>query len=171
MPLVETISQDQAAPSAQGGAEGRFIGDTLGAGVDHPVADRGIFSPGGDQSPSQPDRFTPLVVRPCAYGQDRLGRRDVIAGMEINLNSIPGASNLTVSQILYSESCGRFIITLPPEKKEKFEEIFPGTKMAKIGTMSELPRFFVKVGSGKTVIEENVSKLKNSWKKRFGELV
>jgi phosphoribosylformylglycinamidine synthase len=92
-------------------------------------------------------------------------------GMEINLNSIPGASNLTASQTLYSESCGRFIITLPPEKKEKFEEIFPGTKMAQIGIVTELPHFFVKVGSGKAIIEENVSTLKNSWKKRFGELV
>lgn len=92
-------------------------------------------------------------------------------GMEINLTSIPGASRLTVSQVLYSESCGRFIITLPPKKKEKFEELFAGTKMAQIGIVSELPRFSVKIESGKAIIEENMSTLKNSWKKPFGELV
>jgi len=91
--------------------------------------------------------------------------------MEINLTSIPRASGLTVSQTLYSESCGRFIITVPPEKKEMFEELFAGIKMAQVGIVSELPRFCVKDGRGEAIIEEDTSTLKNSWKKPFGELI
>jgi phosphoribosylformylglycinamidine synthase len=92
-------------------------------------------------------------------------------GMEINLTSIPRSSGLTVSQTLYSESCGRFIITVPPEKKETFEELFAGIKMAQVGIVSESPRFCVRDGRGEAIIEEDTSTLKNSWKKPFGELI
>jgi phosphoribosylformylglycinamidine synthase len=92
-------------------------------------------------------------------------------GMEINLTSIPRASGLTVSQTLYSESCGRFIITVPPGKKEMFEELFAGKKMAQMGIVSESPRFCVRDGRGEAIIEEDTSTLKNSWKKPFGELI
>jgi phosphoribosylformylglycinamidine synthase len=92
-------------------------------------------------------------------------------GMEINLTSIPRASGLTVSQTLYSESCGRFIITVPPGKKEMFEELFAGIKMAHMGIVSESPRFCVRDGRGEAIIEEDISTLKNSWKKLFGELI
>jgi phosphoribosylformylglycinamidine synthase len=92
-------------------------------------------------------------------------------GMEINLISIPSASGLTVSQTLYSESCGRFIITVPPGKKEMFVELFAGIKMAQMGIVSESPRFCVRDGRGETIIEEDTSALKNSWKKPFGHLV
>lgn len=92
-------------------------------------------------------------------------------GMEINLTSIPRASGLTVSQTLYSESCGRFIITVPPGKKEMFEELFANIKMAQMGIVSESPRFCVRDGRGEAIIEEDTPTLKNSWKKPFGELV
>lgn len=92
-------------------------------------------------------------------------------GMEINLTSIPRASGLTVSQTLYSESCGRFVITVPPGKKEMFVELFAGIKMAQMGIVSESPRFCVRDGRGEAIIEEDTSALKNSWKKPFGHLV
>jgi phosphoribosylformylglycinamidine (FGAM) synthase-like enzyme len=92
-------------------------------------------------------------------------------GMEINLTSIPRASGLTVSQTLYSESCGRCIITVPPGKKNVFEELFAGIKMAQMGIVSESPRFCVRDGRGEAIIEEDTSTLKNSWKKPFGELI
>ena len=92
-------------------------------------------------------------------------------GMEINLTSFPRASGLTVSQALYSESCGRFIITVSPEKQEMFEELFAGIKMAQVGIVSESPRFCVRDSRGEAIIEEDTSTLKNSWKKPFGELI
>jgi len=92
-------------------------------------------------------------------------------GVEINLTSIPRASGLTVSQTLYSESCGRFIITVSPGKKEMFEELFANIKMAQMGIVSESPRFCVRDGRGEAIIEEDTPTLKNSWKKPFGELV
>ena len=92
-------------------------------------------------------------------------------GMEINFAPIPRASDLTVSQVLYSESCGRFVITVPPGKKELFEKLFVNLKMAQVGTVSESPCFCVRDGRGEPIVAEDVSTLKNSWKKPFGELI
>ena len=92
-------------------------------------------------------------------------------GMEISLPSIPGASALTVSQVLYSESCGRFVITVDPEKKESFEKIFSGAKMKQVGIVTESPRFYIKNGKGGSIIEEDLSTLKDFWKKPFEDLI
>jgi phosphoribosylformylglycinamidine synthase len=92
-------------------------------------------------------------------------------GMEIQLPLIPAASGLTVSQLLYSETCGRFVITVAPEKKELFEKIFSGMKIGRIGVVLESPQFSIKDVNGNAVLEENQSALKNSWKTPFGELI
>ncbi len=92
-------------------------------------------------------------------------------GMEIHLALIPAVNGLTVSQILYSESCGRFIMTVAPERKGKFEEIFSSMKITQIGRITQLPFFCVKDGRGETIIREDQSGLKDSWKKTFGELI
>ena len=92
-------------------------------------------------------------------------------GMEILLPLIPGFSGLTVGQALYSESCGRFVITVGPGKKEDFEEIFSGMKIGRAGVVTESPRFSVKDGLEKTIIDEDVNDLKHAWKKPFGDLI
>ena len=92
-------------------------------------------------------------------------------GMEIQLATIPVASQLTVSQILYSESCGRFVITVAPEKKEVFENIFSGMKIEQVGLVTESHYFSIRDAKGEAIIEEDVFALKDSWKKRFGELI
>ena len=92
-------------------------------------------------------------------------------GMEIQLPMIPVASQLTVSQILYSESCGRFVITVAPEKKERFEKIFSDMKMEQVGFITESGYFSIRDARGEVIIQEDVFTLKGSWKKRFGELI
>ena len=92
-------------------------------------------------------------------------------GMEIHVPSIPTASGLAISQILYSESCGRFIVTVAPERKESFEKVFSGMKLGKIGMVTELPRLSFKTDNGDSIIEEDVMTLKDAWKKRFEELI
>jgi phosphoribosylformylglycinamidine (FGAM) synthase-like enzyme len=92
-------------------------------------------------------------------------------GMEISLAPIPAANGLTASQILYSESCGRFVITLSPDKKERFEGIFSGMKKGLIGSVTEKSCFSVKDSNGQTIIDEDIGELKESWKKPFGDLI
>ncbi len=92
-------------------------------------------------------------------------------GMEIDLEHLPGAEGLSAGQALFSESCGRFIITAAPEKRERLEEVFAGMDMALIGRITESPEFSLLNGTGRTVISENIFALKQSWKKPFGELI
>jgi phosphoribosylformylglycinamidine synthase len=92
-------------------------------------------------------------------------------GMDINFPPIPCAPDITLSQTLYSESCGRFVLTVSPGKKELFEKLFINLKMAQVGIVSESPRFCLRDSRGEPIIEEDVSILKSFWKKPFGELI
>ena len=92
-------------------------------------------------------------------------------GMEIHLPIVPGASELSVSQALYSESCGRFIITVAPKNKERFEEVFSGMKIGRVGVVTESPRFSIKDSNDTAIIKEDQGTLKDCWKRQFGELI
>ncbi len=92
-------------------------------------------------------------------------------GMDIHLPLIPAAPNLSVSQTLYSESCGRFVITISPGKKGVFEEIFSGLKMAQIGVVTESPSLSIKDDGGHEIVEEDLCGLKDAWKRPFGDLI
>jgi phosphoribosylformylglycinamidine synthase len=92
-------------------------------------------------------------------------------GMEIHLGDIYSGNSLTNSQILFSESAGRFVVTVDPEKKEAFEEIFAGIKLGHVGFVTESPTFCVHSSNGSLIIEEDIHELKACWKKPFGELI
>jgi phosphoribosylformylglycinamidine synthase len=92
-------------------------------------------------------------------------------GMEVDLKAVPAADALSDSAVLYSESAGRFIVTVDPEKKQAFEALFPGMKIGCIGRTTDAPRFRVKGRKGDWVMEEDIHELKEWWKKPFGHLI
>ncbi len=92
-------------------------------------------------------------------------------GMETHLKPIPSASGLTATQILYSESCGRFIITVAQEKKESLEKIFSGMKLGRVGVITESPGFVIRDITEEAIIDEDITELKAVWKRPFGELI
>ncbi len=92
-------------------------------------------------------------------------------GMTIHLPRVPSVPGLTNAQKLYSESCGRFIITVAPEQKVLFEKCFEGLKLAEIGVVTESMDFIVKDENDDTLLAEEIQALKNSWKKPFGDLI
>jgi len=92
-------------------------------------------------------------------------------GMEIELSLVPGAARLTSTQVLYSESCGRFVLTVAPHRRERFERIFSGMRIARVGVTSESPLFLIRGVDGKPMLEEEVMDLKACWKVPFGDLI
>ena len=92
-------------------------------------------------------------------------------GMTVSLPLIPCAPGLTNAQKLYSESCGRFVLTVATEQKALFEEIFSGMKPARVGVVTESLDFIITGENGETVLKENIIRLKDSWKKPFGDLI
>jgi len=92
-------------------------------------------------------------------------------GMEIELNRIKGYSGLTNSKILYSESAGRFIITISSGKRMEFERIFADLTISHIGHVTESSSFRILGKGNELIIEEDWSELKDAWKGPMGGLI
>ncbi|MFO7984575.1 MAG: AIR synthase-related protein [Desulfatiglandaceae bacterium] len=92
-------------------------------------------------------------------------------GMELDLFNIPGAGTLTPTQALYSESCGRFIVTVAPEKAEQLEAVLSGHEMARVGVITEGPHLIIRDHKGKPIIDVAQNRLKAEWKRPFGGLI
>ncbi len=88
-------------------------------------------------------------------------------GMMIDLSKIPIAgdseSPLRVDQMLFSESCGRFLLTIPKENQTAFEEIFKGLPLGLAGEVSEKPELVFTGGSGREILREDIFSLRKSW--------
>lgn len=92
-------------------------------------------------------------------------------GMEVSIEKIPGADRLTASRVLYSESCGRFVITAPESSRNRLEAIFKGLPLGLIGKTSGERRFIVNGSGGAKRIDETLEKLRGRWLSPFGDLI
>jgi len=92
-------------------------------------------------------------------------------GMDLDLGKVPADGRLTATQLLYSESAGRFVVTVNPAKRELFERIFSGAEIGFLGAVTESTLFRVKGRNGDTLVQEDVAVLKEAWKKPFGGLI
>ena len=92
-------------------------------------------------------------------------------GMKVNLAQVPKYDVGRDDVLLFSESAGRFIVTVDPAKREAFEGLFKGLACACIGTVSEEPDVVVRGIEDNTIMTVSVEGLKAAWKKPFGELI
>jgi phosphoribosylformylglycinamidine synthase len=92
-------------------------------------------------------------------------------GMQIRLDRVPAASVNSDTALLFSESAGRFIVTIDPGKRQDFENLFEPTTCACIGAVTASPQFEIKGLDQTTIISAAVSDLKAAWKKPFGDLI
>jgi phosphoribosylformylglycinamidine synthase len=92
-------------------------------------------------------------------------------GMDVDLDAIPASAPLSPSRLLYSESAGRFVVTVSSGNRSALEEIFSGLPFRVIGEVTEEPRFVVHAGGGGILMDEPVPELKSRWLKPFGGLV
>ncbi len=91
-------------------------------------------------------------------------------GMRVDLGLVPSDPLDRNDVILFSESAGRFIVTIDSENRKIFEEIFEGLPCARIGTITRESDFVIKGIDGRPLINVPVEELKNTWKKTFGKL-
>jgi len=92
-------------------------------------------------------------------------------GMDVDLGLVPVDHADRDDVILFSESAGRFIVTIDPDNKGVFEDRFRELPCACIGTVTEDPVFKIKGIAGKTIVDLPVGDLKAAWKGPFGDLV
>jgi phosphoribosylformylglycinamidine synthase len=92
-------------------------------------------------------------------------------GMKVNLAQVPLRDVEREDLLLFSESAGRFIVTVDPINREAFEDLFKGTAFGCIGMVTEEPDFVVRGIEHNVIITVCVADLKTAWNRTFGELI
>ena len=92
-------------------------------------------------------------------------------GMDISLGAVPAEHVRRNDTMLFSESAGRFIVTVDPAKQETFEKIFEGMPVSCVGQVSEKKNLLIRGIDGKTILDVPLQELKAAWKKPFGDLI
>lgn len=91
-------------------------------------------------------------------------------GMQIDLSRVPVEQVDRNDTILFSESAGRFIVTIDPQQRDSLEGIFSGNIFAQVGTVTDTPDFIINGLDGKSLVNIPLKDLKTAWKKPFGDL-
>jgi phosphoribosylformylglycinamidine synthase len=91
-------------------------------------------------------------------------------GMDIDVSKIPREDVDANDQILYSESTGRFIVTIGPEQREAFGAMFQGCPCAEIGKVTEETNLTIRGIEGNVLLNSAIAGLKQAWKGTFGNL-
>jgi phosphoribosylformylglycinamidine synthase subunit PurSL len=92
-------------------------------------------------------------------------------GMTVNMGRVPAEQIDRDDLILFSESAGRFIVTIDPKNREFFEKIFNGLACSCIGVVTDPPELVIQGIDNRRIMEVSVQDLKAAWKKPFGELI
>jgi phosphoribosylformylglycinamidine synthase len=92
-------------------------------------------------------------------------------GMQIDLDQVPVDNLDRNDQVMFSESAGRFIVTVDPQNRKAFENLFQSAACACIGTVIETPQFEIKGLGQESIVSLTVKDLKAAWKKPFGDLI
>ncbi|MBN1573533.1 MAG: phosphoribosylformylglycinamidine synthase subunit PurS [Deltaproteobacteria bacterium] len=86
-------------------------------------------------------------------------------GMEIDLKSVPREGVTRDDYLLFSESQGRFVVTVRPKDASSFERVVKKSGFARVGIVTEEKRLVITGLSGKVVVNIEIGKLKEAWQK------
>ncbi|MCU0586769.1 MAG: AIR synthase-related protein [Syntrophobacteraceae bacterium] len=84
-------------------------------------------------------------------------------GMRLDLARVPVEGDLRDDVVLFSESCGRFMVTVAPSEKARFEKHFGELPLARVGEILDEPRLVIHGRQGRTLTGEDVGGLKTDW--------
>ncbi len=87
-------------------------------------------------------------------------------GLEVDLGAV-AESPVTA---LYSESAGRFLVSVAPADCERFKSMMAGAPLLRLGQVRSDKRFLVH-WNDKHLIQAEIMDLKATWKKRFEDLI
>ncbi len=122
--------------------------------------------------------FTNCIYENLIASSVSLGRGGL--GVALVKKSMGGLLGITISLeklsekigdevLLYSESQGRILVTVAPQRQKQFEQMMKGNVCALIGQVEEEPMILVRGKKGKTIIQSSVEDLLLSYRKPFKE--
>jgi phosphoribosylformylglycinamidine synthase len=91
-------------------------------------------------------------------------------GMEVELGRVPAENIERDDHLLFSESSGRFVVTVDPANQNEFEEQFKGFASGCIGSVAADGRLVVKGLGDEVIIEAPLQEFVDAWKGTFGTL-
>jgi phosphoribosylformylglycinamidine synthase subunit PurSL len=94
-------------------------------------------------------------------------------GMEIDLSRVPAATGtLSDEVLLFSESAGRFILTVPEDQRAVFEKLCKGLAVHCVGTVTDThDRLKITGVGGDQVADLPCDALEEAFNKPFGEMI
>jgi phosphoribosylformylglycinamidine synthase len=88
-------------------------------------------------------------------------------GLAVDLSLLPAAGSPGWEALLFSESAGRFLLAVTPERAAELEARLTGLPCARIGAYDPGGRLRISVG-GLVLVDEDVDLLTRSWKREGG---
>jgi phosphoribosylformylglycinamidine synthase len=92
-------------------------------------------------------------------------------GLDVDLSKVPAHDVRGDHTLLYSETPGRFIVTVDSRDASVFESFIADAPLACIGTVSDKPNLSIQGKEGDLLMSLSVFDLKTAWKQTFGGLV
>jgi phosphoribosylformylglycinamidine (FGAM) synthase-like enzyme len=92
-------------------------------------------------------------------------------GLEVDLGRVPAEGVEREDTLLYSESAGRFIVTVAPEDCAAFEEHLKDLPFACVGRVVKAERFTIRGLRGGSLLSVGLRRLRSAWKRPFGGLI
>ena len=92
-------------------------------------------------------------------------------GLDIDLSNMPNDNVNRNDTLLFSESAGRFLVTVAPQCKDAFEKMCADISFTCIGTVTASPILEIVDARKKSLVSVPVAELKAAWKKPFGDLI
>lgn len=91
-------------------------------------------------------------------------------GMDVDLRKVPYEGEMRNDYILFSQSNSRFVVTVPPENKEEFEEVMGDNVYEQIGTVTGDNRLKIMGLLGLYETDLDLGHLKEVWKGTLGDM-
>ena len=92
-------------------------------------------------------------------------------GLTVDLAKVPSEGVDRDDTLLFSESAGRFIVTVAPDNQDAFAALFTGQPAACVGEVTETPQLKIVGINGNCIAALTVEQMKSAWKRPFGDLI
>jgi len=86
-------------------------------------------------------------------------------GLDVDLRAVPAINIKRNDFLLFSESPSRFVVTISPQNKDKFEDLLRLNVFAQIGIVTKNPYLKIVGLNGEMIIYEDINLLKESWQR------
>jgi phosphoribosylformylglycinamidine synthase len=88
-------------------------------------------------------------------------------GIQVDLGGV--AKDSPDFAAAYSESAGRFLVSLDPARQSRFEELFKGQPVYLLGEVRQ--DRVLQVNRGEPLLQASLEDLGSAWQRRFGNLI